>query len=103
MVLFTDLSPPSPGCMRLGGGGQSWNSSAGRAERSHIKHFTNQYIFYRKYDYEGKIFLPEIHIVDIIGGNMNKGEDLITTLVGGCILSISICTACILLASWIFS
>jgi hypothetical protein len=34
---------------------------------------------------------------------MNKGEDLITTLVGGCILSISICTACILLASWIFS
>lgn len=34
---------------------------------------------------------------------MNKGEDFITTLIGGFIMSISICTGAILIAYWIFS
>jgi hypothetical protein len=34
---------------------------------------------------------------------VNKGDDVITTFIGGIIISISICTGVILLATWIFS
>lgn len=50
-----------------------------------------------------KYFYPKYIYFDTIGGHMNKGEDFITTLIGGFIMSISICTGAILIAYWIFS